>query len=202
LEQTTLIIAKGVAALIGLLVVILQKNKISEIVNLVKSTRKNRKLVDQSITFEQIDKIVADVAKHYGADRGLYYFFHNGVFTINSISLKKVSVLSEYHILDLSSNKKDQQGLPIAMLSGFLKEYILDRMIKCRDRNNYTGNVTSLKTMLESMNVRSTYSNVVKDSKGLFIGVLVLNGELNELNIEDFKEFEYAKRRIVELLAN
>lgn len=198
-----LIIGKAILALTSIIVAILNKNKIADLINFIKSTKHNKYVFDKIVDSSTSDKIIKELCEHYNMDRSILYYFHNGKYAVNGYGFYHFSCLSEYFDPNkLVGKKKDQQNMPIGSLANFFVHYRDEGMVMCHDIEEYTGSIQDMRFVLESLNVKSTYSNIIKDKTGKFVGVLVLNSETECRKIEDFEEFNFACKELGRLMTN
>ncbi len=193
-------IGKGILWLTGIIIAILSKNSLTELYHFVKSTRMNKAFVNHAVSMSTLEPICEDLALFYKVHRVALYRLHNGEFLINGMSLKKMSCMAEYHHPDLQPKIDEQQNVLTAPMADFFVSYERGEMVKCHNPESYKGTITNLPYILKLMNVRSTYSMIVKDKNGYNVGVLIMNGEFDNVKITDFTEFNFRLRQIGEIL--
>lgn len=191
----------GLKWISGIIVIVLSKNKISELIQLVKASKKNDYIYQKAEDGSKIDELLTDLRMHYGVDRCILYFFHNGQYASNGYSFYKFSCLSEsYDKHKLVGRKEEQQNMPLGLMSQWFKHYRDKGMIVCHDRNKYNGDIDSFKEALESLNVDSTYSNTFKDMRGNITCLLIMNMESKPKKITNFDYFNKIGTIIGELM--
>lgn len=180
----------------------ISKNSIADIVQFVKASKFNKKVIQHGIDMVKIEELGQELALHYGAERCLVYGLHNQKTLLNGLCMKFFSCMYEYHIKELSPKKNFQQNLPISAFIQLLLHYEEKGTIICDDRENCKVEIPDFNKIMELENVQSTYSMIFQDKKKKNICVVVLNGELNKLKITNLDEFYYKGRQIGELLTN
>jgi len=192
---------------IGLLTVVFSKNKISEILQVIKATRRNEYIEKKASESNIIKNAVEELRHHYGVDRVILYFTHNGMRASNGYSFYKFSCLEEsfdkkYYL----PKKQDQQNMPIGLMMNFMMHYRKFGRLECnniQDYNNlpeYDGKIEDLSFILESEKISSTWSDSFSDLYGNCTCFLVMNMEGSAKNIDNFEFFENTGKLIGSLL--
>ena len=161
----------------------------------------NEYIVKKAKDDYQIHKLCEELRHHYGMDRVMLYYLHNGSYVSNGYSLYKFSCLVEiYDEKLLKPRKSEEQNLPIGMMADFIVHYNEVGIIKCANKETYSGNIKNIGFMLDSLNVKSTYSMAFKDLHGNTTCFLVMNKEIDHKEITDFDYFNRVGNFIGELM--
>jgi len=198
--EILILLGKGI---VGIVIGIFSKNKLSEIFYAIQARRKNDYIFNKSYEGNKADKLMDDLYNYYEVDKVKLYYFKNGKKASNGYSFYKFSLLIEkFDKYRFRSTMKAEQDLPIGMMMDFLVHFRDEGMVICPSLKNYEGSIPkkNIEFLFDSMNVKSTYSMAFKDLKGNMTCALVMNMESEEKEITDFIFFNKIGEMIGELM--
>lgn len=201
----TVLLTSVITAVATLGASFLANNKISDLKQKKKDKTiesKNDYLLNKARESKRWQDLLDDLREHYGVDRTILYYFHNGQVASNGYSFYKFSCLAEsFDKNRFVSKLKDQQGMPIGLMMDFFAYYRDKGMVIYPNTDTVIEGLPNIKDSAHSMNVVSTYSKTFTDLDGVYTCSLVMNMESQPKTIEDFAYFNQIGNILGELLS-
>jgi hypothetical protein len=191
-----------ITSITALLVAFISANKISDFRKKSKTIRHNKKLIHKAKTDRAIFDLLEKLYKTYNVDRVVLYFFHNGMKASNGFSFYKFSCYHE--VLDhkkLKAKKEEQQNMPVGLMSDLFGYYLERGALMCPSHDCEALRLEpNFKFYLDSMDLKSTYSNIFKNLDGEITCCVMMNMETEPKEINDLDLFNKVGHHIAQLL--
>jgi hypothetical protein len=191
-----------ITSITSILVALISANKISDFRKKTATRKHNNKLIYKAKTDRAIFDLLEKLYKAYNVDRVVLYFFHNGMKSSNGFSFYKFSCYHE--VLDdkkLKPKKDEQQNMPVGLMSDLFGFYLEYGPLICPGKEcEATKLEPNFKFYLDSLDLKSTYSNIFKNLDGEITCSIAMNMETEPKEINDLDLFNKVGHHIAQLL--
>jgi len=167
LEQLSTIIVAFLTGVLGPILVIFVKNKLSD------NKPKSDMLSDSLRIGELVTVKIENIREDFKADRVWISQFHNGGhFYPTGKSIAKFSVIYETVSSNTNSIQMNFQNIPVNLFTKSMNRLLDKDLIEISDFTDETISTYGLKYIAEDTNCKSSYLFAIKTLDDKFIGVL------------------------------
>lgn len=178
------ILGTFLGTIFGALIVVRKSFK-EQISKYMPSTDIPKKINRQSNLDIRIQNRMETLKEMFNADRIQIYEFHNGGHYANGRSALKTTCTYETCRYGIKSSQKEMSCIPLSCIPNFMTKLLSSGYVEVKDIELIKSKMPSTYELKKNIDVKSFYSNIIKNMDGDPVGFVSIQFCQNEYKIDE-----------------